>query len=565
MSASLAQVRAAVAAAADAVRGEGAAQRVGVGEGRRGAGAGEGPLRPALERSRRAGQGDYATNAAMLLAPLLGRSAREIAPLVAEQLRERLGPWLAACEVAGPGFLNLTLSDGFYRAALRELLALGDRHGAGGASPAERILLEFVSANPTAPLVVASGRHAAYGDALARILAHHGHSVWREYYFNDAGNQIRLLGESVILRARGQEVPAGEGYYEGDYVGELAARIPHSGAADADVASVAAAAVELMLGEIVATLQRYGVRYDRFFSERTLHEGSPSAVARTLAMLREAGHVYDADGAVWLRTSAFGDDKDRVVIRSDGTPTYLAADVAYIQDKRERGFDRQLMPVGADHHAYVGELKAAMAALGGDPETIEVPIIQFVHLVSAEGTFRMSKRRGHFVTLEELIDAIGVDACRYFLVSRSQDHTIELDVALAQAQSAENPVYYIQYAHARTASMLGRLAAERVAEGLAAEAAWHEGGLHPSERALIQRLIALPEEVAEAAARRAPHRIAAYALELAREFSAFYRDCRVVGATPRELESFRIALARGAQTTIRLSLELLGVSAPDSM
>jgi len=549
MSASLAQLRAAVEAAAEAV----------------GGGAAAPSTRPALERSRRAGQGDYATNAAMLLARSLSRPPRQLALLLAEQLRERLGSTLADCQIAGPGFLNLTLSDDWYRAALRELLALGDRHGSGGARPAERILLEFVSANPTAPLVVASGRHAAYGDALARILTHHGHSVWREYYFNDAGNQIRLLGESVILRARGADVPEGQGYYEGDYVAELAARIPAAAADDADVDAVAAAAVQLLLGEIVATLERYGVRYNRFFSERTLHEGSPSAVARTLAMLRDAGHVYDADGAVWLRTTSFGDDKDRVVIRSDGTPTYLAADVAYIRDKLERGFQRQLMPVGADHHAYVGELKAAMAALGGDPDTIEVPIIQFVHLVSAEGTFKMSKRRGHFVTLAELVDAIGVDACRYFLVSRSQDRTIELDVELARAQSTENPVYYIQYAHARTASMLARLSPERVAESVAADARWSAGELHPSERALIQRMIALPDEVGEAAARRAPHRIAAYALELAQEFSAFYRDCRVVGAEPGELESFRIALARGAQATIALSLSLLGVSAPESM
>jgi arginyl-tRNA synthetase len=548
MSASLAGLRAELAAATDSLRGGSGAE-----------------LQPSLERPRRAGQGDYATNAAMMLAGKLGQPPRQIAERLGQELSEQLGGALERFEVAGPGFLNLTMSDGWHRRALAGVLVAGERYGAGGAERPERIMLEFVSANPTAPLVIASGRHAAYGDALARILAHHGHSVWREYYFNDAGNQIRLLGESVIRRARGEPVPEGEGYYEGEYVGELAERIPAATRPDADPDEVAREAVQLLLGEIVSTLERYGVNYDRFFSERSLHEGSPSAVARALDQLERAGHVYGSEGATWVRTTRFGDDKDRVVIRSNGTPTYLAADIAYIQDKRERGFERQLLPVGADHHAYAGELKAVMAALGGDPDTIEVPIIQFVHLVSGEGTFKMSKRRGHFVTLEELIDAIGVDACRYFLVARSHERTIELNVELARAQSAENPVYYIQYAHARTASMLARLPAARIEQSVSAAASWGDPELHPSERALIQRLIALPDELAEAADRRAPHRIAAYALELAQDFTAFYRDCRVVGAQPASLECFRIALAYAAQSTIALSLALLGVSAPDSM
>jgi arginyl-tRNA synthetase len=552
MSASLAQLRAVLADAAATVR-DGAAS------------ARESLPAIALERPRRAGQGDYATNAAMVLAPALGEPPRELAPRIGAELQERLGDALERWEVAGPGFVNLVLSDSWHRAALREVLAAGERHGAGGAPRPERILLEFVSANPTAPLVVASGRHAAYGDSLARILAHHGHSVWREYYFNDAGNQIRLLGESVILRARGQQVPAGKGYYEGEYVAELAARIPAASAPDADPDAVATEAVELMLAEIVATLERYGVHYDRFFLERTLHEGHPSAVERVIAELERAGHVYRAEGATWLRSTSFGDEQDRVIIRSNGEPTYLASDIAYIQDKRERGFDRQLLPLGSDHHDYIPRLKAVMAALGGDPETIEVPILQFVHLVSDEGTFKMSKRRGTFVTLDELLDAIGVDATRFFLLQRSHERTIELNVELARSQSAENPVYYVQYAHARISSMRGRLPAGRVAASINGRAPWHEGELHPSERALIQKLVAWPAEVEEAAERRAPHRIAAYALELAQDFTAFYRDCRVVGERPEALESFRVALAVAAQRTIALSLSLLGVSAPDSM
>ena len=363
-----------------------------------------------------------------------------------------LGDQLERAEVAGPGFVNLWLSDAWHRRALRSVLGAGERFGAGGADPAERISIEFVSANPTGPLVAASGRHAAYGDALARILEHHGHSVEREYYFNDAGNQIRLLGASVQARARGEEVP--EGGYQGSYVADLAAEIP--GAAEASVEELSRSAVDLLLAQIKATLDRYGVVFDVYFSERTLHEGWPSPLQHALTVLEEVGHVYHADGALWLRTTSFGDDKDRVVIRSNGEPTYLAADIAYMENKRERGFDRQMVPVGSDHSAYVRAMKAAMAALGGDPDTVELPLLQFVHLVAGGEVFAMSKRRGDFVTLDELLDEIGVDATRYFMLQRSHDRTIELDVELARKQSRENPVYYIQYAHARIASMLRR-------------------------------------------------------------------------------------------------------------
>lgn len=516
-----------------------------------------------LERPRHAGLGDYSTNAAMLLAPRLGTAPREVAKRLVSAVTEGLGSDLVKAEVAGPGFLNLFLSEGWHRRALAVVLEAGDRFAAGGAAAPERVLIEFVSANPTGPLVAASGRHAAYGDALARILQHHGHSVWREYYFNDAGGQIRLLGESVSARARGDEVP--EGGYQGEYVAELAAGI--DGAAERDPGELASEAVRRLLAEIKATLERYGVRYDGFFSERTLHEGEPSAVQRALERLEASGHLYVSEGARWLRTTSFGDDKDRVVVRSNGEPTYLAGDVAYLQDKRERGFERQLMPVGSDHHAYVRELKAAMAALGGDPDTVEVPILQFMHLVHAGGLLAMSKRRGDFVTLDDLLDAIGVDATRFFMLQRSHDRTLDLDLELARKQSAENPVYYVQYAHARIASMLRRLGSERVASALRPSGlgAGADGELHPAERALIQKLLALPEEIAEAAERRAPHRIAGYALELAREFTAFYEACKVIGATPEAVESLRIALSVAAQRTIALCLGLLGVGAPEAM
>jgi arginyl-tRNA synthetase len=545
MSDPLSELRAAVLGAAGAIRGAG----------------GEFSSPPKLERPKREGQGDYSTNAAMLLAPALGAAPREIAARLASELEAGLGGALERTDVAGPGFLNMTLSDSWHRGALRGILEAGTGFGSGGAWPVERILIEFVSANPTGPLVAASGRHAAYGDALARILAHHGHEVAREYYFNDAGGQIERLGQSVLARARGEEVP--EGGYQGEYLIDLANEIP--GVAEMDADQAAGAAVELLLARIKRTLERYGVLYDRFFSERTLHEGSPSEVAQALELVDRAGHTYESEGALWLRTTSFGDDKDRVLERTGGEPTYLAADLAYMLDKRERGFERQLVPVGADHHGYVGRMKAAFAALGNDPETLEMPILQFVHLVDGGERAAMSKRRGDFVTLDELIDEIGVDAARFFMLQRSHDRTVDLDLDLARRESAENPVYYVQYAHARIVSVLGRFDERRLEAALAPDADWGSGPLDPAERELVKQLAAFPEEVAEAAARRAPHRIAAYALETAQTFTAFYRDCRVFGATPESAESFRAALSVAARTTIALSLGLLGVSAPESM
>ncbi len=518
-----------------------------------------------LDRPKRAGLGDYSTNMAMLLAPRLARTPREVADLVGASLAERLGAELVRFEVAGPGFLNLFLSDDWHRRALRTVLEAGERFGAGGASPPRRVLVEFVSANPTGPLVAASGRHAAYGDALSRILAHHGHTVSREYYFNDAGSQIRLLGESVQARARGQAVP--EGGYQGEYVGELADGIANVDTLPVEEAS--AQSVEQLLAQIRATLERYGVHYDRFFSESTLHEGRPSYLDRALAVVADGGNSYERDGALWLRTTSFGDDKDRVLRRSDGAPTYLAADLAYLLEKQERGVELQLLPVGADHHGYVARMKAAYAALGGDPEVLELPILQFVHLIDGQARAAMSKRRGDFITLDDLLDEIGVDATRFFMLQRSHDRTVDLDLELARRESPENPVFYVQYAHARIVSMLGRLSAERVGEALDPSACWGAGsgseGLHPAERGLIQALVAFPDEVAEAVERRAPHRIAAYALELAQQFTAFYRDCKVVGVEPESVESFRIAVSQCSRQTIKLALWLLGVGAPDSM
>jgi arginyl-tRNA synthetase len=541
----LSQLRGTVSHAAGAVRGDGSEPGPGL----------------KLERPKHDRQGDYATNAAMLLAPAMRAAPPKVAELLAQELRRDLGDQLDRTEVAGPGFLNLFLSDAWYRRTLHSIVAAGEGFGGGQADPPERILVEFVSANPTGPLVAASGRHAAYGDSLARILEHQGHAVSREYYFNDAGSQIDLLGQSVKARAGGEEVP--EGGYQGEYIMELAAQIP--AAAERPPGEVAQAAVELLLAQITGTLERYGVHYDNFFLERSLHEGSPSPLERVLEQLTQDGQLYRSEGATWLRTTSFGDDKDRVVVRSNGEPTYLASDLAYMVNKRERGFERQLNPLGADHHAYVGELKAAAAALLGSPDVIEVPIIQFVHLVEGSERAAMSKRRGAFVTLDELLDEIGVDATRFFMLRSSHDRTLDLDIELARRESAENPVYYVQYAHARIASILRRASADRVAAALAAEAAWGAAPLDAAERNLIKTLTAFPAEMAEAATRRAPHRVAAYALELAQEFTAFYRDCRVLGAEPEALESFRLALSAAAGELIGTALGLLGVSAPDSM
>ena len=514
---------------------------------------------PTLERPKQADHGDYATNAALVLAPLLKAPPREVAERLSGALRDRLGEALERVEVAGPGFLNLFLADPWYVEALDWVLAAGDGFGGGGATPALRVNVEFVSANPTGPLTAASGRHAAYGDALARVLGFAGHDVVREYYFNDAGTQIEKLGESIRARARGDEVP--EGGYVGDYVSELAAQIP--GAADMAARELARTGVELMFARIKATLRAYRVEYDIFFNEAALHEGAPSAIERGIQRLSEEGHLYRSEGALWLRTTDFGDDKDRVLERSTGQTTYFAADVAYAVHKLERGFDLLVIPLGSDHHGYVARLKANLAALGADPERLEIPILQFVHIVEGGARASMSKRRGEFITLDELIGEIGVDATRYFMLSRSQDSTIDLDLDLARSQSAENPVYYIQYAHARIASVRRKAGEERVARALAATGLDVE--LHPSERALVKKLLAFPEEVAEASGRRAPHRIAAYALDLAQVFTAFYRDCLVVGAEPAELEDWRLRLSVVAQRTIARALDLLGVEAPDEM
>ncbi len=501
--------------------------------------------RPSLERPPKADFGDYSTNAAMLLAPLLGEKPRDVAARLGDAVSTRLGDQLARVDVAGPGFLNLFLSDAWYADALEGVLGAGDGFGGGGASAVrEHVNVEFVSANPTGPIHLGHARNAAYGDAICRLLAFHGHDVEREFYVNDAGVQIRAFAEAIQTRARG-EVPD---VYVGDYVIELAEQIP--GAAEMELDALGRAGIELIIAGMKETLSRFRVApFDVWFSEASLY---PDAVDAALKALGDA--LYEHDGALWLRTSDAGDDKDRPVRKSDGTFTYMASDTAYHQNKRERGFDRLLDVWGADHHGYVKRTKAAFGFLGGDPERLDLLIMQFVNLVRAGEPVSMSKRSGDFITLDELIDEIGTDAARWYLLARSHDTTIEVDLDLATRQSSDNPVYYVQYAHARIARILERANATKGSDPTVA--------LEPSERALIKKLVAFGTEVGEAADRRAPHRIATYALDLARDFAVFYEQCKVVGS---DNEGFRLGLCLATQRVLARSLDLLGIDAPDSM
>jgi arginyl-tRNA synthetase len=523
-----------------------------------------GGTEPTLDRPPKPELGDYSSNAAMLLAAPLGESPRDVAARLGAELEGQLGPdgGLERIEVAGPGFVNIFLGDDWYRRATAGLAAAGDQLGRPPApEERQRILVEFVSANPTGPLHVGGGRHAAYGDSLVRLLEAAGHEAEREYYVNDAGGQIDRFALSLAAAITGGDPP--EDGYSGDYVAELAAEIAAEGIDPADTEALGRRGVELVLDRVRATLERFGVEFDTWASERELYR--KGEVDAALTRLEQEGHSYRSDDALWLRTTDFGDDKDRVLVRANGEPTYLAADVSYHLDKLERGFGHLIDVLGADHHGYAPRQRAAIAALGVDPGVFEPLIMQLVNVLEGGERSQMSKRSGEFVSLDELLDDIGVDATRWFMLWRSHETTVDLDLDLARRESSDNPVYYVQYAHARIASILRKanLDEGEVAAGAGAETPANR--LEPSEKALVKRLLEFPEEVAEAAARRAPHRICAYSTAVAADFHSFYRDCQVVGAEGEGVERSRLALCLLTKRTIAAALGLLGISAPEKM
>ena len=509
--------------------------------------------------------GDFATNFAMQSARVFRQSPQKIAAAIRDRLA---GDWLDHAEVAGPGFLNLYLKKTVLSDTLRAVLAAGEKFGTLPPNGAPRIQVEYVSANPTGPLHVGHGRGAAVGSALVKLLRTAGYTVDSEYYVNDAGNQMNLLAVSVnarYLELLGKSVEFPENGYHGADIVETAQRIIDR---DGDKYLSLPEEERLKLFQDVAYREKlaaleedladFGVTFDRWYSERTLH---PEAVRRVVDVLLERGTAYEKDGAVWLRSTDYGDDKDRVIFRDNGVPTYLAADIAYHDDKYRRGYGRLINIWGADHHGYVARVKASMAALGHDPEELTVLLLQMVSLYRDGALVKLSKRTGETVTLRELMEEVGVDAARYFFLMRSLDSQLDFDLDLATKKSNENPVYYIQYAHARISSIFRQAdeAGIAVRDGAELELLTDE-----TEIALIKKIAAYPEEIARAAAEFAPQRIARYSHELAGAFHSFYNKCRIVGQEP-SLASARLALVLATGRVIRHSLGVLGVSAPEKM
>jgi arginyl-tRNA synthetase len=524
---------------------------------------------PALERPRLPEHGDWATNVALTLAKAAKAPPRTVAEAMVAHLE--LPDWVASVEVAGPGFVNVRLDQRWFAGLVRRVMAAGGSFGTIDLGHGERVNVEFISANPTGPLHVGNARLAPMGDALANLLAATGHKVEREYYFNDAGRQIELLGASVeaaYLRLLGRPAEPPEDGYKGAYVADLAAELrAEQGEAMADLdpearqAAITDWAFRRMLAGIRQTLSRLGVEFDVWFSERTLHE--TGAIAETVEDLREHGVVSERDGAVWLRTTQFGDDKDRPLIRSNGQPTYFGADAAYYRDKRRRGFDKLIFLWGADHHGYVPRMRAVVRAFGDPDDTAEFIISQLVSLVRAGQPAKMSKRAGDIATVDDLLDEVGKDAFRYTMLRYSVDAPIEFDVEAVTRQSMDNPVYYVQYAHARISSVI-RQGREIGFTALPVEEADLALLDHPMEAALLRRLAAYEELVLLAAAQRAPHRLTRYAEDLAAAFHRFYGECRVL-TDDLALSSARWWLVKATQQVLANTLGLIGVDAPERM
>ena len=519
-----------------------------------------------LERPKNRDHGDWASNAALKLSKIVGVNPREFAAEIAAGLEAVEG--IASVEVAGPGFINVRLDAAAAGALARTIVEQGAAFGTNDTRSDEVINLEFVSANPTGPIHLGGTRWAAAGDSLARILSSQGAKVTREYYFNDHGAQIDRFARSLVAAHRGDPTP--EDGYGGAYIGDIAQRVVE--AYDGDIDSLDPAAqqeafrelgVNLMFGEIKQSLHEFGVDFDVYFHENDLHDSG--AVERAVARLRELGHIFEADGATWLRSTEFGDDKDRVIIKSDGQPAYISGDLAYYLDKRERGFNRCIIMLGADHHGYVQRLMAMCAAFGDEPNVnLQVLIGQMVNLVRDGQPVRMSKRNGTVVTLEDLVEIVGVDAARYALTRSSADSNLDIDLDVLQKRTNDNPVFYVQYAHARTHNVARNAADSGVDRSeFAPELLDHE-----TESALLGALQEFPRIVAFAAEVREPHRVARYLEELAGLYHRWYDNCRVtpIGDAPVEpVHRTRLWLNDATGQVLRNGLDLLGVSAPERM
>ncbi|CUR61493.1 Arginyl-tRNA synthetase [metagenome] len=526
------------------------------------------PTEVTVERPRQKGHGDYATNVALQLAKKAGTNPRAFAELVAERLRASDG--VAEVEVAGPGFLNVTVEAGAQGQVAADIVAAGPSYGSATTLAGQKINVEFVSANPTGPLHLGGTRWAAVGDALARILEFSGAEVTREYYFNDHGAQIDRFSGSLLAAARGREVP--EDGYGGDYIKEIADQVTAQRPDVTDLPDAEAqevfreTGVNLMFEEIKSDLHDFGVDFDVYFHEKSLHDSG--AVERAIERLTEMGNTYVEDGALWLRTEKYGDDKDRVIVRSNGTPAYISGDLGYYLDKRERGFDRCFILLGADHHGYVGRMMAMCAAFGDTPhENLEILIGQMVNLLREGQPVRMSKRNGTVISMNDLVEAIGVDASRYVLARYTNDSTIDIDLALWAKASNDNPVYYVQYAHARTCRMIGNATdlGMKLPDDFDPSLLSHE-----RDGELLRALADFPRVVASATDLREPHRVARYLEDTASVFNKWYdtKECRMlpIGDEPvTPSNEARLVLVHATQTVIANGLRLLGVSAPERM
>ena len=522
------------------------------------------PATVTVERPRNPEHGDYATNVALQLSKKVGVSPREFAGWLADGLAAVDG--IASAEVAGPGFVNLRIAASAQGVIINDVIDAGPSYGHSDALGGQKVNLEFVSANPTGPIHIGGTRWAAVGDALGRLLSSQGADVVREYYFNDHGAQIDRFTRSLIAAAKGEPTP--EGGYAGSYITEIAAQVLEKAPdalgqpEDQQHETFRSIGVDLMFTHIKQSLHDFGTDFDVYTHEESMH--TTGRVEQAIARLRETGNIYEKDGATWLRTTEFGDDKDRVVIKSDGQPAYIAADLAYYLDKRQRGFDLCIYMLGADHHGYIARLKATAAALGDDPDTVEVLIGQMVNLVRDGQPVRMSKRAGTVITLDDLVEAIGVDAARYSLIRSSVDTPIDIDLALWSSASNENPVYYVQYAHARL-SALARNAAEL---GLIPDTGHLDLLTHEREGTLIRNIGEFPRVLKAAAALREPHRISRYLEDVAGDYHRFYDTCRVLpqgDEAPNELHTARLALCQATRQVIANGLGILGVTAPERM